>query len=40
MDIINIRGVLVDILIGNFPDIYEPYVTTYSKGFKELVVQC
>ena len=37
--IIKIRGVLVDTLLENFPYIYEPYVTTYCKGVKQLIVQ-
>ena len=40
MDIIKIRGVLVDILLGIAPFIHESYVTTYHKGVKQLVVQC
>ena len=39
MSIINIIGVIVDILLENFPYIYEPYVTTYCKGVKQLVVK-
>ena len=39
MDIINIRGVLVHILLEIAPDIYESYVTTYCKGLKQIVVQ-
>ena len=39
MTIINIRGVLVDIILEIVPDIYEPYETTYQKGVKQLVVQ-
>ena len=38
--IINIRGVLVDIILEIAPDIYDPYVTTDRKGVKQLVVQC
>ena len=39
MAIIKIRGVLVDILLEIYPDIYEPYETTYHKGAKQIVVQ-
>ena len=39
MDITNIRGVLVDILLEIAPHIYDPYVTAYSKGVNKLVVQ-
>ena len=39
MAIINTRGVLVYILLETPPEIYEPYVATYHKGIKKLVVQ-
>ena len=38
--IINIRGVLVYILLDISPDVYGPYVITYLKGVKQLIVQC
>ena len=40
MAIFNIRGVIVNILLEIASDIYYPYVTTYRKGVKQLVVQC
>ena len=40
MAIINIIGVLLDILLGISPDIYDPYFITDRKGVKKLVVQC
>ena len=40
MDIINSRVVVVDILMEIAPDIYWPYVITYRKGVKQLIVQC
>ena len=40
MDIINIIGIIADILLEIDPDIYEPYVTTYRKGLQQLVLQC
>ena len=39
MAIINIRGVMLNILIETAPDIYETYVTTYLKRVKQLVLQ-
>ena len=39
MAIINIRGILVDILLEITSDIYDTYVTTYCKGVKKLVVK-
>ena len=39
MAIINIRGVLVDILLEIALDIYRPYVITNCKGVKQLIVQ-
>ena len=39
MVIINIRGVLVDILLEIVPDIYGPYVITDRKGGKKLMFQ-
>ena len=40
MDIIKIRGVLVDILLEIVPEFYDPYVTTDNKGVKKQVLQC
>ena len=40
MVIIKTRGVMVEILLETAPDIYDPYVTTYCKGVKQLVVKC
>jgi hypothetical protein len=40
MAIIKIRGVLVEMLEKIAPDIYIPYVTTDSKGVKQLIVRC
>ena len=40
MAIINLRGVLVDILLDIAPDIYGPYVTIDKKGVKRLLVKC
>ena len=40
MYIINIRGILVDILLDISPDVYGPYVITDRKGLKKLIVQC
>ena len=37
---INIRGILVDILVGIAPDVYNSNVTTDKKGIKQLLVQC
>ena len=39
MAIINIRGVLVDILLEIALDIYRPYVITNCKGVNQLIVQ-
>ena len=38
--IINIRGVLVDIIMEIAPDLYVPYVITDRKGVKQIIVQC
>ena len=40
MVFINIRGILVDILVGIAPDVYNSNVTTDKKGIKQLLVQC
>ena len=37
---INIRGILVDMLLDIYPDVYGPYVTTDRKGIKQLITQC
>ena len=39
MAIIKIRVVLVDIMMEKSPDVYGPYVITYRKGVKQLIVQ-
>ena len=39
MALINIRGVLVDILVEIVPDVYKSHVTTNKKGVKQLLVQ-
>ena len=39
MAIINIRGILVEMLLDIAPDIYGMYVTTYRKGIKQLMNQ-
>ena len=39
MAIINIRGVLVDIMLEVAPDVYGPYVIMDHKGTKKLIVQ-
>ena len=39
MATINIHGILVDMLWYIAPDVYEPWVTTYRKGIKELITQ-
>ena len=40
MAIINIRGILVDILVYLAPGVYRESVTTDKKVVKKLVVQC
>ena len=40
MAFINICGVLVDILVEIFPNMYKLHITTYKKGVKQLPVQC
>jgi hypothetical protein len=40
MDIIKIRGILVDMLLDIAPDVYKPYITMDRKGLKQLIVQC
>ena len=40
MAIINIRGVLVNILLEIAPDVYGSYVVTDRKGIKQLILQC
>ena len=40
MVIINIHGILVDILLDIDLDIYRPYVTMDRKGIKQLITQC
>ena len=40
MAIINIRGILADMLLKIAPYVYGPYVTTYRKGIKQLITQC
>ena len=39
VDIIKIIGALLDILIQIAPYIYEPYVITYCRGIKQLIIQ-
>jgi len=38
--IVRIRGPLVDILVSLAPELYEPYVTTNTKGQQVLIVEC
>jgi hypothetical protein len=38
--IIQIRGMLVDILVKLAPNVYGPYVTTDKKGNKQILVEC
>ena len=40
MAIINIRGILVEILLDIAPDVYGLYVTTDRKLIKKLITQC
>jgi hypothetical protein len=40
MAIIRIHGVLVDMLLEIAPEVYSDFVTTDSKGVKQLIVQC
>ena len=40
MTVINIRGVIVDLLLKIDPEFYGPLVTTYKKGEKFIIVQC
>ena len=40
MAFIKICGVLVDILMQIYPDVYKSHVTTDKKGVKQLLVQC
>ena len=40
MAVINIRGVLVDLLIYIYPEFYGPFVTTDKKGEKEIILKC
>ena len=35
-----VRGALVDVLVGIAPDIYGPYVSTYKKGVRTLILGC
>ena len=37
---IRVRGILVDILLGIFPEVYGPYVITDKKGNKSLILTC
>ena len=38
--IIHIRGMLVDILVKIAPEVYEAYVTTDTKGNKQILLEC
>jgi hypothetical protein len=40
MAFIKIRGILVDILVKIFPDVYKSYILKDKKGSKQLLVQC
>jgi hypothetical protein len=40
MALINIRGIIVDILVEIAPDVYKSYVTKDKKGSKQLLLQC
>ena len=40
MDIIDICGILVDMLLDITPDVYGLYVTTERKGIKKIINQC
>ena len=40
MDIIKIRGILVDMLLDITPDVYGRYITKDRKGIKQLITQC
>ena len=40
MSIIKFRGILVDMLLHIAPDVYGPYITSYSKGIKQQFSQC
>ena len=40
MDIINICGILVYMLLDIAPDLYVLYVPTDKKGIKKLITQC
>ena len=40
MAIINIRGVLVDIIMDIATDVYGPYVITDRKGIKKIILLC
>jgi hypothetical protein len=40
MAIIQIRGVLVNMLVEIAPDVYKDFVTTDKKGTKQLIVKC
>ena len=40
MTVINVRGVLVELLLEIDTDFYGPFVTTDNKGEKVIIVQC
>ena len=40
MAIINIIGVLVELILNIYPEFYGPFVTTDKKGEKVIIVQC
>ena len=40
MAVINIRGVLVDLILEIDPELYGPFVTTDNKGKILIIVQC
>ena len=37
---IRVRGILVDILLGIFPEVYGPYLITDKKGKQSLILTC
>ena len=40
MEIIIVRGTLVDVLVEIAPGIYGPYINTDKKGIKTLIIRC
>ena len=35
-----VRGIMVDVLLGIAPEVYEPYVITDKKGNQSLILTC